>query len=60
MLYWSIVFFIIALFAGIFGFSGIAAVSINFAQILFFIFFIGFIISATLHFAKAIDRRTKL
>lgn len=60
MLYWAIVFFIIALIAGIFGFGGIAATSAGIAQILFFIFLAVFVLSLILHFAKKVDRGTKL
>lgn len=60
MLYWAVVFFIIALAAAVFGFGGIAAASAGVAKILFFIFLIGFIISLVLHFARAVDSKTKL
>lgn len=60
MLYWAAVFFIIALIAGLFGFSGIAAASASVAQVLFFIFILGFIISLILHFARSVDEKTKL
>lgn len=60
MLYFAVVFFIVAIVAGIFGFGGIAAASASAAQILFFIFVVGFVISLVLHFAKTIDRKTKL
>lgn len=35
---WAAIFFIIALIAGVFGFSGIAAGAVDIAQTLFFIF----------------------
>ena len=38
MLHYSIVFFIIALIAAVFGFGGIAAGAVEIAKILFFIF----------------------
>lgn len=60
MLYWSIVFFIIAVIAGVFGFGGIAATSAGIAQILFFIFLAVFVLSLILHFAKKVDKSTKL
>lgn len=60
MLYWSVVFFIVALIAGIFGFGGIAATSAGIAQILFFVFLAVFVLSLILHFARKIDRSTKL
>jgi len=38
MLYWAIMFFIVAIVAAVFGFGGIASASAGIAQILFFIF----------------------
>ncbi len=35
---WAAIFFLIALVAGVFGFSGIAAGAVDIAQVLFFIF----------------------
>ena len=45
MLYWALVFFVIAIIAAIFGFSGIAAGASLVAQILFFIFLAVFVIT---------------
>ena len=45
MLWWAVVFFLIAVVAGIFGFGGIAEASADIAQILFFIFLVIFILS---------------
>lgn len=38
MLYWSAVFFVIALVSAIFGFGGLAAGAAGVAKILFFVF----------------------
>ncbi|WP_298860243.1 DUF1328 domain-containing protein [uncultured Sulfitobacter sp.] len=38
MLYYALLFFIVALVAALFGFGGIASASAGIAQILFFIF----------------------
>ncbi|MBT0956154.1 DUF1328 domain-containing protein [Alphaproteobacteria bacterium KMM 3653] len=38
MLYYAVVFFIVALIAALFGFGGIASASAGIAQILFFVF----------------------
>ncbi len=38
MLRYALIFFVIALIAALFGFSGIAAGAVNIAQILFFVF----------------------
>jgi len=59
MLYWAVVFFIVALIAGIFGFGGVAAASASVAQILFFVFLIGFVLSLVLHFARKVDDSIK-
>lgn len=48
MLYWAAAFFIIALIAALFGFSGIAVASVGIAKIIFFIFLILFMISLVL------------
>jgi uncharacterized membrane protein YtjA (UPF0391 family) len=45
MLYWALVFFIVALAAGFFGFFGIASAAAGIAKILFFIFVILFLLS---------------
>ncbi len=49
MIQWAITFLVIALVAAIFGFGGIAAVSVELARILFFVFIILFIIAAFMH-----------
>jgi uncharacterized membrane protein YtjA (UPF0391 family) len=45
MLYWSAVFFIVALIAGAMGFGGAAAASAGIAKVLFFVFLVGFVIT---------------
>jgi uncharacterized membrane protein YtjA (UPF0391 family) len=45
MLYWSICFFVVALIAGLLGFTGIAGAAVGIAKILFFVFLVAFIIS---------------
>lgn len=45
MLGWSILFFIVAIIAALFGFGGIASASAGIAQILFFIFLVLFVAS---------------
>ncbi|TAK91431.1 MAG: DUF1328 domain-containing protein [Burkholderiaceae bacterium] len=52
MLYYAAVFFVIALIAALFGFGGIAVGAAGIAQILFFIFIIGFVISLILGLVK--------
>jgi uncharacterized membrane protein YtjA (UPF0391 family) len=45
MLYWSMIFLIIALVAAVFGFTGIYSAAAGIAQVLFFVFLVLFIIS---------------
>lgn len=40
MLYWTLVFLVVALVAGLFGFGGVASESAGLAQIVFYIFLI--------------------
>jgi uncharacterized membrane protein YtjA (UPF0391 family) len=48
MLSWAILFLIIALVAGIFGFGLLGATAMGFAKILFFVFLVVFIVSLVL------------
>jgi uncharacterized membrane protein YtjA (UPF0391 family) len=52
MLYWAVVFLVIAIIAALFGFGGIASASAGIAKILFFIFLILLIVSLVMHFAR--------
>jgi uncharacterized membrane protein YtjA (UPF0391 family) len=45
MLYYAVVFFIVALIAAVFGFSGIAAGAAGIAKILFVLFLIGAVVT---------------
>ena len=45
MLHYAVVFFVIALIAAVFGFTGIAAGAVEIAKILFFIFIVLFVAS---------------
>ena len=45
MLYWTLIFLVIALVAGLFGFGGIASASAGVAKILFAIFLVLFLVS---------------
>lgn len=49
MLYWTLVFLIIAIFAGILGFGGIAFAAAGVARIMFFFFLIIFVWSLFRH-----------
>lgn len=50
MLYWALIFFVVALIAGAFGFGGIASASAGIVQILFVIFLILLVASLLMHF----------
>ena len=52
MLGWALTFLLIAILAGIFGFGGIASASVGIAQVLFFIFLVGFLITLVLHLVR--------
>ena len=45
MLYWALVFLIISLIAGLFGFGLVAGMAYSIAKILFFVFLVLFIVS---------------
>lgn len=45
MLYWSVVFFIVAIIAGVFGFLGIAQTAAGIGKVLFFLFAVLFVLS---------------
>ena len=46
MLGWAITFLVLALIAGVLGFGGVAAVSVEIAQLLFIVILALFVISA--------------
>ncbi|TCT10643.1 uncharacterized protein DUF1328 [Tepidamorphus gemmatus] len=52
MLYWALLFLIVAVIAGAFGFGGVASASVGIAQVLFFIFLIALVVSVVMHFAR--------
>ncbi|MCW2246976.1 uncharacterized membrane protein YtjA (UPF0391 family) [Azospirillum fermentarium] len=52
MLYWALVFLVVALVAGALGFGGIASASAGIAQILFFIFLVLFAVSLIMGFVR--------
>ena len=45
MLRWAVIFLVVALIAALFGFGGIAGVSMDAAKILFFVFLVLFVVS---------------
>jgi len=52
MLGWALMFLLVALVAGLFGFGGVASASVGIAQILFFIFLLGFLVSLVVHLLR--------
>jgi uncharacterized membrane protein YtjA (UPF0391 family) len=52
MLSWALIFFVIAIIAAIFGFGGIASAAAGFAQILFFLFVVLFVVSLIMGLAR--------
>jgi uncharacterized membrane protein YtjA (UPF0391 family) len=48
MLYWALVFFVVAIIAAILGFGGIAAGAESIARVLFFLFLVVFAVSLIL------------
>lgn len=45
MLYWTLVFLVVAMVAALFGFSGIYVAAAGIAKILFFVFLVLFVVS---------------
>lgn len=45
MLYWTLVFLVVALIAGALGFGAVSGVAASIAKILFFVFLVLFIVS---------------
>jgi uncharacterized membrane protein YtjA (UPF0391 family) len=52
VLAWTITFFVVAIIAGVLGFSGITETAEEIAKILFYIFLVLFVISAIVHFFR--------
>jgi uncharacterized membrane protein YtjA (UPF0391 family) len=49
MLYWALMFLVVALIAAVFGFTGIAIAAAGLAKLLFFIFLVLFVITLATH-----------
>jgi len=54
MLYFAMVFFIIAVLAALMGFGGIAVAFAGVAKILFFLFVILFLVSLVMHLGRRV------
>jgi uncharacterized membrane protein YtjA (UPF0391 family) len=54
MLYYALVFLLIAIVAAIFGFGGVAIASAGIAKILFFVFVVLFLVSLVTHMSRRV------
>ena len=52
MLYYALVFFVVAIIAGLLGFGAIAFAAAGVAKILFYIFLVLFLVSLIAHFGR--------
>jgi uncharacterized membrane protein YtjA (UPF0391 family) len=52
MLGWALTFLVVALIAGVLGFTTVAGASIAIAKILFFVFLVLFIVSLVMHLMR--------
>lgn len=52
MLYWALVFLLIAILAAVLGFTGISLLAAGVAKLLFFIFLVLFVVSLVAHIAR--------
>ncbi len=54
MLYYALVFFVIAIVAAFLGFGGIVIASAGIAKLLFFLFLIAFLVSLVMHVVRRV------
>ena len=54
MLYYALVFFLVAILAAVFGFTGISLAAAGIAKILFFVFLVLFVLSLIAHTARRV------
>ena len=59
MLYYALIFFIIAIVAAVFGFGGIAAGAASIAKLLFFIFLVIFVVMLVMGLIRRGDPRVR-
>jgi uncharacterized membrane protein YtjA (UPF0391 family) len=52
MLSWALTFLVVALIAGVLGFTSIAGASMGIAKILFFVFVVLFVVSLVMHLVR--------
>ncbi len=49
MLYWALMFLVVALIAGVLGFTGVAVAAAGIAKVLFAVFLVRFLVSIVVH-----------
>ena len=52
MLGWALTFLVVALIAGVLGFTSVAGAAMGIAKILFFVFLILFVVSLVMHLVR--------
>jgi len=52
MLGWALTFLVVALIAGLLGFTSIAGTAMGVAQILFYVFLVLFVVSVVMHLVR--------
>jgi len=52
MLGWALTFLVVALIAGVLGFTSVAGAAMGIAKILFFVFLVLFVVSLILHLVR--------
>jgi uncharacterized membrane protein YtjA (UPF0391 family) len=52
MLGWALTFLVVALIAGVLGFTSVAGAAMGIAKILFFVFLVLFIVSLVMHLVR--------
>ncbi|CAN7568655.1 DUF1328 domain-containing protein [Phenylobacterium sp. LjRoot164] len=52
MLGWALTFLVVALIAGVLGFTSIAGAAMGVAKILFFVFLVLFVVSLVMHLVR--------
>jgi uncharacterized membrane protein YtjA (UPF0391 family) len=52
MLYWTLMFLVVAIIAAVLGFTGIAVAAAGVAKLLFFVFLVLFVLSLVTHLAR--------
>lgn len=55
MLGWALTFLVVALIAGVLGFTSVAGAAMGVAKILFFVFLVLFVVSLVMHMVRGRD-----